>query len=230
MGNRAIITFENEYKNNGSGLYLHWSGGRDSVEAFITYARLTGTRCDSSYGLARLAQIIGNFFGGTLSLGIVPARCGAGDDNGVYIIGDNWKIIGREEIGEGFHEQNEYDLIEMLHSINEAQPEQFKPEILNRLAMLEKYPISYEEKLELIRDGSDLYINTEFESPFEYRQYHVLGFGHPGEVVNGHDVEGIPYINRRHYPSRFLPAVPDEQVDRKNINNYILENTRFVFA
>ena len=40
MGNRAIITTKKDFDNNGIGVYLHWNGGRDSVQAFLTYCKL----------------------------------------------------------------------------------------------------------------------------------------------------------------------------------------------
>jgi hypothetical protein len=36
MGNRAVIT-DNKQR---IGIYLHWNGGRDSVEAFLKYCEL----------------------------------------------------------------------------------------------------------------------------------------------------------------------------------------------
>ena len=126
MGNRAIITTRENYKNDGAGIYLHWNGGRDSVEAFLTYCRKKGYRdpvSDDEYALAPLVQVVANFFGGATSVGIVNARCMAGDDNGVYIVGENWEIVGREEIGNGFIEQDVYPLEEMLKEIDSRMPE-----------------------------------------------------------------------------------------------------------
>ena len=40
MGNRAVITTE----GRDLSLYLHWNGGRDSVEAFLRYCDLRGFR------------------------------------------------------------------------------------------------------------------------------------------------------------------------------------------
>lgn len=40
MGNRAVITTLQNYNNNGIGVYLHWNGGRDSVEGFLEYMKL----------------------------------------------------------------------------------------------------------------------------------------------------------------------------------------------
>lgn len=122
MGNRAVISTEDKQ----IGVYLHWNGGRDSVEAFLTYCKLKGYRPpeQDDYGWARLCQIIGNFFGGDLSLGIDKFEKLHYDnlDNGTYII-KNWEIIDRQYIDDRFEEQQEYDLKDMLLDINERQPQ-----------------------------------------------------------------------------------------------------------
>jgi len=66
MGNRATLKFKDEA--NQPNIYLHWNGGRASVEAFLNVAKAMELRADS-YGVARMCQIVGNFFGGNLSLG-----------------------------------------------------------------------------------------------------------------------------------------------------------------
>ena len=125
MGNKAVITTKENFENNGIGIYLHWNGGRDSVEAFLTYCHKRGFRAPSedNYGFARLTQVIANFFGGDgLSIGVDTINhldCDNGD-NGVYII-EGWEIVGRKYF-EG-KEQNGYDLNEFLQAIDEAQPE-----------------------------------------------------------------------------------------------------------
>ena len=125
MGNRAVITTRENFDNKGVGIYLHWNGGRDSVEAFLKFCELKNYREPEidCYGWARLCQVIGNFFGGGLSLGIDTVNkldCDNGD-NGVYII-EGWKIVGRE-YSSGY-EQNEYPLYDMLMEINSKQPEE----------------------------------------------------------------------------------------------------------
>jgi hypothetical protein len=116
MGNRAVITFDKKV-----GIYLHWNGGLDSVGAFLKYCELRGFRFDD-YGLARLVQIISNFFGGDLSIGVGPYNELDTDngDNGVYVVKD-WKIVERL-FYEG-EEQNEYELPIMLKSIDMCQRE-----------------------------------------------------------------------------------------------------------
>ena len=89
MGNRAIITTP----ERKLGVYLHWNGSRDFVEPFCAYCGLKRFRppsADLGYGTARLVQVIANFFGGGLSVGVVPYTTDAdmvsGLDNGVYVI------------------------------------------------------------------------------------------------------------------------------------------------
>ena len=123
MGNRAVITT----KDKKIGVYLHWNGGRDSVEAFLKYCELKHYRTPEHdcYGWARLCQVIGNYFGGELSIGIdLYNRLDTDNgDNGVYVIED-WKIVDRLFIS--WPEQHEYDLISMLRDINNHQPDEEK--------------------------------------------------------------------------------------------------------
>ena len=119
MGNRAVIATPDK----DVGVYLHWNGGRDSVEAFLLYCKLKGYRSPETdnYGWARLCQVIGNFFGGETSVGIGQYESLDTNnwDNGVYII-SNWEIVDR--LYAPMTEQHEHDLLEMLQAINEAQP------------------------------------------------------------------------------------------------------------
>ena len=90
MGNRAVIQFGRSKKS--PAIYLHWNGGKESVQAFLDVAKALDCRPDD-YGIARLAQIIGNFFGGTLSIGVdIAERLDRNNyDNGTFIVKD-WKI------------------------------------------------------------------------------------------------------------------------------------------
>ena len=82
------------------GVYLHWNGGPESVTAFLDAAKELGVRRENEYGAARLCQIIGNWFGGTLSLGIGQCRMMDIDngDNGTYVVdlkNHGWKVARR---------------------------------------------------------------------------------------------------------------------------------------
>jgi len=131
MGNRAVITTA-PFRKNKVGIYIHWNGGRDSVKPFLNYCRLKGYRGPVSdcYGIARLTQVIANFFGGELSIGVDLVKnldCDNGD-NGVYLVDDNWNIVGRKYFTGP--EQNDYDHDTMIRSINSRQPEELSEEEL----------------------------------------------------------------------------------------------------
>lgn len=123
MGNRAVITTKENWKNNGVGVYLHWNGGITSIKCFLEYCKLKGYRPPETdcYGWARLCQVVGNFFGGGYSVGVDTLSnldCDNGD-NGTYII-ENWEIVDRKyECGC----VDDYDTTEFLVAIDEKMPE-----------------------------------------------------------------------------------------------------------
>ena len=130
MGNRAVIGFvndKNEYDTNSVGIYLHWNGGRDSVEGFLKAAKDYGLR-SGSYGLARLTQIICNCFPGTLSVGVDQLKNLDCDnyDNGLYWVDKNFNIVGREYIENygltpgSFKEQQCYKLADFVKAVKEG--------------------------------------------------------------------------------------------------------------
>lgn len=184
MGNRAIIQTKESYENEGIGVYLHWNGGYDSVSAFLKYCELKGYRAPDHdcYGWARLCQVVGNFFGGGLSLGIDNFSKDAGEwqDNGTYII-EGWKIVDRKYYD--YAEQDNYDLIEMLIDIDKAQPE--KEQLGKDFILAKEIPTN---KLKI---GDVVYIQDFDEA---YEKYTIAGFG--DSFVNGTDMSGIPYIEK----------------------------------
>ena len=126
MGNRCLIAFkEKESKKKKEEvpcIYLHWNGGRDSVEAFLDATRRLGVRKnDPSYAMARLTQIIANYLGGTLSIGISSVGDWALDflDNGIYWV-DELEIYDRTDTYDGHQEQNSYDHEELVKAIIDA--------------------------------------------------------------------------------------------------------------
>lgn len=134
MGNRAVITASKSLdvaRSSDLGLYLHWNGGRDSVEAFLTYCRIQGfTAPDVRMDVAladerarweRLAEVIFNFFDRNSSVDVDSCRRLDCDnwDNGVYVI-EGWEIVDR--LYKRNSEQQNYPLREMLLAIDEKQP------------------------------------------------------------------------------------------------------------
>ena len=109
MGNRAAI----RTTASKCGIYLHWNGGVESVLAFLEAAKQLDVRdpaYDDAYCLARLTQIIGNFFGGTTSLGIFgDVRLSDYADNGIYVIGEDFKIVERINAPDSITEVDQLD-------------------------------------------------------------------------------------------------------------------------
>lgn len=208
MGNRAVITTKENWKNGGVGIYLHWNGGRDSVEAFLKYCELKGFRApsDDCYGMARLCQVICNFFGGGLSCGIdtlCHLDCDNGD-NGVYII-DGWNIVGRKYF-ECDEEQDAYPLNEMLIDIDNAQPED---------EQIGKYLKAKEVAVEDIKAG-DKVCFIDYNGRLQCHE--IMGIGED-EIINGTNVKGIPYMDIYEYNGRYSG----------NLNNYIIrKNVRIM--
>lgn len=202
MGNRAVITTEENFKNNGVGVYLHWNGGRDSVEGFLKYCELKGYRSPDRdcYGWARLVQVISNFFGGSLSVGIDTIDHLDCDnwDNGVYLI-KGWEIVGREYFKGA--EQDKYPLDEMLQAIDERMPER---------EQLGGYLTAEEVDVSELKVGDTVYIRDWHENVKEVK---VLDFG-DDRVVNGTNVKGLPYAE-----------IVGGTLGRDNINNYITSET-----
>lgn len=203
MGNRAVITTRENLENNGVGIYLHWNGGRDSVSAFLKYCEMKGYRSPSNdcYGWARLCQVIGNFFGGSTSIGIdVVDKLDCDNyDNGVYII-DGWEIVDRKYF-DG-HEQDNYEMEEMLLEIDRAMP--VEEQIGEYLSAKEVY-------VDNLKVGDMVYIKTWDD---KFVKHKVMGFG-KDEFVNGTNVNGIPYVDL--YGDYFNHG--------NNINNYIRTKT-----
>lgn len=201
MGNRAVITTSKQQL----GVYLHWNGGKDSVEAFLKYCELQNYRTPDTdnYGWARLCQVIGNYFGGSCSVGI-DRYCNLdtdNHDNGVYII-KGWDIVGREFfVGE---EQDEYPLNEMLKAIDERQPEHMQ---------LGEYLDAEEVNVSDLKIGDTVFLyDISYEA---FKPFKVIGFG-DDRVVNGTNVKGLPYVNRYQNDGSY----------ETNINNYIREKVR----
>lgn len=198
MGNRAVITTRKGWEFCGVGIYLHWNGGRDSVEAFLEYCKLKGYRPpdEDNYGWARLCQVIGNFFGGTGSIGIDTLWHLDCDnyDNGVYII-EGWEIVDRCYMRGG--EQTEYDLTEMLASIDACQPE--KEQIGEAFFTAETVAT------DRLKVGDKVYVPIWTG---EYQEHEIVGIG-DGRTVNGLNTEGVPYVDT--YGEDFA----------ENVNNYL---------
>ena len=131
MGNRAVVEFTKDDKHSGTnvGVYLHWNGGRDSIEAFLEATKrvMADRGEDETYAPARFVQIVGNYLGDNLSLGLAQCRNLDCDnwDNGVYLVHPgSLEIIGRRYF-KG-QEQDTYNKEEMVADILAEMPESYE--------------------------------------------------------------------------------------------------------
>lgn len=96
MGNRAVIVNVNDMRPEATCIYLHWNGGKASVSAFLEAARDLGVQG----GLPVLAEILAErFFECKVGINVYIEEYGRADkdngDNGVYIIDNNFELVGR---------------------------------------------------------------------------------------------------------------------------------------
>ena len=194
MRNRCVITTKDNWNKNTIGVYLHWNGGRDSVEAFLEYCKMKDYRTDD---LARLCQVIGNFFGGTLSLeiGMLDDLDCDNWDNGVYII-ENWEIVDRKYFTGS--EQNEYDRLDALLSIDKAMPESERIADFINAEDVNIYDLEVGDMVCFIGNSENLI------------KARIVGIGED-VTVNGYNVLGVPYVDIYGYEGRY----------NKNVNNYL---------
>lgn len=197
MGNRAVITT----KERKVGVYLHWNGGRDTIEPLLKYCELQGYRPPSAdeYGFARICQVMGNFFGGSTSLGVgayITDRQMDPGDNGIYVIegwhiadhlrteyDSDWNPVGMRSFGPSEEEDwHKYD--DMLRAFDASMPEELR---LGELLDSVEVPASD------LRVGDEVWM---FDSIYgKWEACPVAGFG--DGIVNGLDRTGKAYVG--HY-------------------------------
>jgi len=103
MGNRAVITFATY--TNAPAIYLHWNGGRASVEGFLSAARQLGLRHARGHqaqteALDQLAEMLARFyFRCNVGMTVYRLHFAGSDrdngDNGTYVLGQDLTILAR---------------------------------------------------------------------------------------------------------------------------------------
>tara|TARA_R110000824_G_scaffold151398_1_gene322375 strand:- start:107 stop:475 length:369 start_codon:yes stop_codon:yes gene_type:complete len=120
MGNRAVL----EIEGTGLGIYLHWNGGRDTIDPLLEVAKEYEIQDKGvDFLVSNLNQIVSNTFG----------KCGIGKldtldcdnyDNGVYVIDADLNIVDRKFTR--YPEQKHWDFNEMKEFIKEQNDKFFK--------------------------------------------------------------------------------------------------------
>lgn len=123
MGNRAIITTAPE--KGAPAIYLHWNGGRDSVEGFLMAANhmhLYSITDDRERMDAFGKLIAEHFFNSEYGkMNVYPHTMHSwhddAGDHGIYVIDSDFHIVGR--LFAPRTEQNAYSSMDIFHAIME---------------------------------------------------------------------------------------------------------------
>ena len=126
IGNRAVISFQatdlETLALDGVGIYVHWNGGLESIEAFCKSATQLGI-----HNPARFIQMISNWFGGNSSIfvDVISGLDYNNGDNGTYIVSKDsgeWKVVKRFFVDIEYkvngHDENVRDMAEDVTRVN----------------------------------------------------------------------------------------------------------------
>lgn len=125
MSNSCVVTWDNV-----TGVYLHWYGSPQYINAFLAYCNASNFRTPDTccYGLARFTQVVSNFMGADgLSVGIAPISTIDTDslDNGIYYC-RGWYIDKGSDIIPTYT-----DLLELMRQINNKMPAEYHLKLKN---------------------------------------------------------------------------------------------------
>lgn len=128
MGNRGVIT--PSMQPSAPSIYLHWNGGRASVEAFLEAARRLGLRRlaeDPTADMDRLAELIArHYFGGAVGFTVYRQKLENADtsnmDNGTFVIDRGLRVIHRYGAGWQREEVNAEKTREIVDHITQRAP------------------------------------------------------------------------------------------------------------
>ena len=124
MGNRAVITFSTA--NNAPSIYLHWNGGRASVEGFLTAARELGLRHAptaqaQTEALDNIAEMLARyFFRCNVGMNVYRLHFAGADrdngDNGTYVLDQDLQIFARlhHKRGEEINREKTAAIVEQI--------------------------------------------------------------------------------------------------------------------
>ena len=135
MGNRAVVAFvdcsgkdKSRYLNNSlikdksPSVYLHWNGGRDSVEGFLTVVKKLygGSSClDAKERAVVFYSVVRRAGMGGVSTEVSTFKKVDADngDNGTYWVDESFQIIDREY--QRYPEQQNHPLNEFVNAVIE---------------------------------------------------------------------------------------------------------------
>jgi len=100
MGNRAVVCFTDTNKSPAvyaPAVYVHWNGGRASVEGYLRAARLLHLDPD----MAEFHRLVEGYLGSSAHLQTVGTSDCDNGDNGQYMVSPEWEIVSRKHTRRG---------------------------------------------------------------------------------------------------------------------------------
>lgn len=189
---------------------------------------LQGYRAPSSdeYGFARICQVMGNFFGGSLSLGVgayTTDRQMDPGDNGIYVIegwriadhlrteyDSDWNPVGMRSFGPS-EEEDWHKFDDMLRAFDASMPEELR---LGELLDSVEVPASE------LQVGDEVWMYDSVRGKWE--AFPVVGFGQPNGNRIAVEVDAPNGGKKIVYPDMPYVAHYDHDGDFSwNCNNYV---------
>lgn len=233
MGNRAVII---EFGKK-EGIYLHWNGGRDSIEPMLYYAKhFLKLELSSVKDTLRKFEFIAACCGFNPDFEEEYTKLDCNNyDNGVYVINKDFEIIERMFVRNG--EQKHYNFIDFLVFIDESMPKKFqkgKEFIFKYLASYEVEKettyqnneacdtINYDDLQRHLQVGDIIYYRGEFKTIIgknnKEQEYWVNGQERSKDVFYN-------YTESYENDSRFKQdSIKDLEALRGNPNSYLHYN------
>lgn len=189
MGNRAVITTF----GNQKGIYIHWNGGRDSVEPVLWYCKNLMPKTNfATSDLERIAFVMELLDLNPKIDDINRLDCD-NYDNGVYVVKD-FEIVGR--LFKRHDEQDVYNFTEFVMWINENMPKKWQKsedEIIKTLCLELPEYCNFDSKTDFDlfmqnqKVGDEVYYEGEFHK--------IVGRNDSDKCINGIVRKGQLFFN-----------------------------------
>lgn len=217
MGNRAVITT----LGNEKGIYIHWNGGRDSVEPILWYCKNLMPKTNFTHSdLERIAFVM-ELVGLNPEMDDVNKLDCDNYDNGVYVV-KNYKIVGR--LFMRYDEQKTYNFTEFVMWINEHMPRKWQKseeEILKTMCLeLPDYcNADGKTDFDLFMESQNVGDEVYYEGTF----HKIIGRNDSDNYVNGSVRKGQLFFNyTASYEKDSQFKIADENIEKlmSNPNSY----------
>lgn len=215
MGNRAVIT----NLGNEKGIYIHWNGGRDTVEPVLWYCKnLMPKTIVAKSELERIACAL-EFMGLSPEIDDIDRLDCDNWDNGVYVVKD-CEIVGRLYQHNG--EQKNYNFISIVMWANKSMPkiwQKSEEDVLKTMALELPEYCNWDGKtdFDLFMKNQDIDDIVLYDGVLQK----IIGRNNTDKPVNGSVRKGELFFNYTTSLSKHY-KIPDTDIETlmQNPNSY----------